>query len=413
MPEPAVYLDHAATTPLTPKARDAWLTAVEALSATPGNPNALHFGGRAARAMLEDARERLADALGCERTEVIFTSGATEAVALGVVGGARAVAASRPRSQASFVLGSGIDHPAVLEQKEPLARHGIGWENLRVGRDGVTVVSKEAIEDATERAAMTDRGEGEAEDNPPQVALATLGLVCSETGVIQPVGELAEEIALTGTGALVHTDATQAVGNIPFSFADLGVDLLSIGGHKFGATVGTGALVAKRTAKLFTDRPGGGQERKLRSGTQDVAGALSLSVAAQEAVADLATRTAHYTTLRDHLVRGLPRSVTLTSDAPAAPSIVHLSLPTAHPEVLLMEMDRQRICVSAGSACHAGVTRPSAVLLAMGASQEEALGVLRVSFGPQTEVFDVDRFLAALPTALERANQMDQYDALP
>ncbi len=413
MPETPVYLDHAATTPLTPGARDAWLRAVDSLASTPGNPNALHFGGRAARAMLEDARERLADALGCERTEVIFTSGATEAAALGIVGGARAVAATRPADEGSFVLGSGIDHPAVLEQKEPLARAGIGWENVPVGRDGVTRLSAEAVVEAAERAANEHGGEGGFAVRTARVALATLGLVCSETGVIQPVRELVETVSVLEPGALVHTDATQAVGNVPLSFTELGVDLLSIGGHKFGAPVGTGALVAKRGATLLTDRPGGGQERKLRSGTQDVAGAVSLSVAAQEAVADLAARTAHYAALREHLTRRLPGAVAPTTQASAAPAIVHLSLPTAHPEVLLMEMDRQGICVSAGSACHAGVTRPSSVLLAMGASQKEALGVLRVSFGPQTSVADVERFLAALPRALERANQMDHYDALP
>lgn len=398
-----IYLDYAATTPLSKQARAAWLDATDALAKTPGNPNSLHFGGRAARALLEDARERLAGALGCERAEVIFTSGATESAALGVVGGARGRAgalAANPAYQGTLVLGSGVDHPAVLEQRVALERHGIGWKNLPVARDGVTDVSAGAIADALQGVSAT-------------LALATLGLVCSETGVMQPVSELVETVGDLHVGALVHTDATQAVGNIPFSFSELGVDLLTIGGHKFGAPVGTGALIAKRDVALVSDRPGGGQERKIRSGTQDVAGALSLSVAAEAAVVQLAERGRLHNQLRARLHAGLPPTAAFTTEAATAPSIVHLALPTAHPEVLLMEMDRAGICVSAGSACHAGVTRPSSVLLAMGATPREALGVMRVSFGNETTASDIDRFLAALPHALERANQMDHYDALP
>lgn len=398
----AVYLDYAATTPLSKEARAAWLNTADALAKTPGNPNSLHFGGRAARALLEDARERLADALGCERAEVIFTSGATESAALGVVGAARgrkdALESTHP-VEGAFVLGSGVDHPAVSEQKVSLSHHGIDWKNLPVARDGVTSVSRAAVAET-----LVETNE--------RLTLATLGLVCSETGVIQPVSELVGVVADLDEGALVHTDATQAVGNIPFSFANLGVDLMTIGGHKFGAPVGTGALIAKRGVTLVTDRPGGGQERKIRSGSQDVAGALSLSVAAEAAVAHMEERGRLHTQLREHLRGGLPATVAFTTAAPTVPSIVHMALPTAHPEVLLMEMDRAGICVSAGSACHAGVTRPSSVLLAMGASAQEALGVMRVSFGNETTVADIDRFLAALPHALERANQMDQYDAL-
>lgn len=401
-----VYLDHAATTPILTSSREAWIEATEALSAEPGNPGALHFGGRAARAMLEDARERLAEALGAQRAEVIFTSGATESAALAIAGSLRAASA---RGEPGAWLTSALEHPAVLEQEKTAQSLGAVSLRLPTEQSGRAVVDPQTVGEVVAGY---------------EVAVGSLTMVCSETGVVQPLPQFVAALRSASPRAMVHSDATQAVGNIPLSFAALGLDLLTLGGHKFGAPVGTGALLVGRGVNLVGDRPGGGQERGIRCGTPDVAGAVALSVAAAEACSTLTDRRRHAKSLRERLLEGLPSGVFASADftglgagtdstgfgAECVPAIVHLSLPTAHPEVLLLEMDRAGIAVSAGSACHAGVTRPSQVLLEMGRSETQALGVMRVSTGASTTAADIDRFLSALPLALEQAQRMDQYD---
>ena len=398
MPSPAsdgaapgsVYLDHAATTPMRESARQAWLGAVEQLQKTPGNPGALHSGGRSAKRMLEDARERLAEALGADRAEVVFTSGATESAALGVIGAAKA-RANDARCHSDDGVGrntvavSAVEHPAVANQRQAAIEAGLKWQVLPVSSEGVTVLDFAGTQD--------------------EVVLASMCWVCSETGVIQPIEDLVKVGAVSGF--LVHSDATQAVGNLDVNFKSSGLDLMTIGGHKFGAPVGTGALLVKRGIDIVSDRPGGNQERKIRSGTPDVAGAVALSVAAQEAVSQVDARMAAHRGLRKHLVTALPSDVKETQVGCGVEGIVHLSLPTRHPEVVLLELDRAGVMASAGSACHAGVTRPSAVLLAMGRSETEALGVLRVSFGSSTTNADIDRLVAALPQAVDSAQKMD------
>ena len=375
------YLDHAATSPVCTGAERAWLKAVRELRGLPGNPSAQHSGGRAARRILEDARERVGLAIGADKNEVLFTSGATESDALAVMGTARG--SRRALANRSRIVVSGIEHDAVAKQKDVALREGFVWEELPVDAEGV---SDFQVHD------------------PGTVAAASMSLVCAETGVVQPVSALVDSVA---GAAPVHTDAAQAVGRIPVNYAELGVDLLTISGHKVGGPVGIGALVADRGVKILTDREGGGQERKFRSGTQDVAGAAAFAAALEESVAELSRRSARYDALRDRLIAGLPAEVSVTSAAAAAPGIVHLSLPTSAPEVLLMMMDREDVLVSAGSACHAGVTRPSEILLKMGRDESGALGVLRLSFGPETGPADIDRFLGALPNALRAAQMMD------
>ncbi len=380
------YLDHAATTPVRESALQAWVEATRALQESPGNSSAIHGGGRKAKRMLQDARAALADALGADRAEVLFTSGATESVALGVTGAALAKMRRDPKR--SRVVTSGVEHPSVAKQKDSPAGQLLQWTTLPTTFQGLTVVDEDLF--------------------PADTALATITQVCSETGVLQPV----EELVRIGqaAGFWTHSDATQAVGNVPVSFQESGLDLMSLGGHKFGAPVGTGALLVSRAADIATDRPGGGQERQLRSGTPDVAGAVALSVAATEAVEQLKERTLRHGKLRDQLLAGLPEGVHPTQLATSVPSIVHLSVPTTHPEALLMELDRHGVLASAGSACHAGVTRPSEVLLATGRSEAESLGVLRVSFGYNTSPKDVDAFLSALPFAVQAAKQLDALD---
>lgn len=389
------YLDHAATSPLRPAALEAWTRAQRDLAADPGNPAALHAGGRRAKRMLEDARERIGAALGAERAEVVLVSGATEADALGVVGAARGARAADPARDR--VLLSPLEHDAVGEQRDVLEALAFSVDLLTASRSGLVDLDPETLAGAA-----------------PRLALASLVSVCSEIGTIQPVRALVEALGAGGVLAgrpLVHTDAAQAIGVLGFDFRALGVDLASLGGHKVGAPVGTGALLVKRGVRILTDRPGGGHERSIRSGTPDVAGACALAAALEEAAVEREAFARRAVMLRDRIARGLPAGARLTIDpADSSPAIVHLSLDTSHPEAVLMSMDAAGIRVSAGSACHAGVTRPSAILLAMGASEREALGVLRVSTGPETSEADVDALLAALPVALEAGRALDALD---
>lgn len=399
------YLDHAATAPVRDCAVEAWLRATRDLQAAPGNPSALHAGGRAARRLLEDARERIGVALGAERAEVVLTSGATESDALAVAGGARGMRARDPRR--TRIVVSALEHDAVGAQRGALEREGFAWEVLPVAPSGVLRLD-----------------EGVLEALAPESAVVSLALVTSELGTIQPVAEAAGALA-AATGAelpvpadggpvrpLVHTDAAQAVGVLAVDFHALGVDLLSVGGHKIGAPAGVGALLARRGVPLLTDRPGGGQERDLRSGTQDAAGAVALAAALEEAVGERGALRARLVSLRARLLEGLPPGArpTLPADTPTSPAMVHLSLDTAHPEAVLFAMDLAGVLVSAGSACHAGVTRPSEAMLALGRTEEQALGSLRVSMGAATREADVDAFLAALPQALRAGQVLDGRD---
>lgn len=342
--------------------------------------------------MLEDARECIGAALGAQRSEVVFTSGATESDALGVVGGARLARRGDPRR--STVLLSALEHDAVKEQSEVLVREGFALELLPLGSSGLVDCDPELLE------AMAHR-----------LALASLVSVCSELGTIQPVAGLVEALGGGGqsTGRpLIHTDAAQALSLLPFNFENLGVDLASFGGHKIGAPVGTGILLVRRAMKPVTDRPGGGHERGIRSGTPDVAGAVALAAALEETLAQREEAYRHALHLRTQLLAGLPENARPSVDpANALPSIIHLSLDTTHPEAVLMAMDAAGISVSAGSACHAGVTRPSQMLLAMGATEAEALGVVRVSTGLDTTTEDIDAFLRTLPQAIRAGQALD------
>lgn len=384
--EKTAYLDHAATTPLSVAAQNAWVETVEALRTKPGNPSSLHSGGRFAARLVQDAREKIAACLGAEKSEIIFVSGATESDALGVLGAARAVRQKDP--ERSKIVVSAVEHDSVAEQETLAVSDGFDWLRLPVSFDGRSIID-----------------EGLA--GPHQLALASISMVSAETGIIQPVQELVEH--LDGR-TLVHTDAAQAVGSVPVDFGQLGADLLSFGGHKIGAPGGIGGLIVRRDVQVASDRRGGGQERKIRSGTVDVAGAVSLATAVEEVTSNLQARVRHFEKLRNHLSQNLPEGVSLTSDAPSSPAVAHLTAGTRHPEILLLVMDQNGVMVSAGSACHAGVTRPSEILLRMGRSEEGALGVLRVSFGPENTLADVDRFLGALPSALEAARRLDEFD---
>ena len=389
------YLDHAGSTPLVPGARQAWLDAQDALSRRPGNPAALHAGGRSAKRLLEDARERVGAAVGASRAEVVFTSGATESDALALVAASRGMRGADAGRVDVWM--SPVEHDAVYEQREVLRREGFTPQIFAVNSSG--------------RVEYTDLGPAEFE----RAALMSMTWVCSELGTIEPVGEFASFVhdALVDQAPLLHSDAAQAIGYCDVNFAQSGLDLLSIGGHKVGAPVGTGALIVRRGITMVTDRPGGGHERGIRSGTPDVAGACALATALEFAVEHRLERVQRAQKLRERLISGLPQGVRLSVDpATASAAIIHLLIPTHHPEAVLLAMDMAGVDVSAGSACHAGVTRPSRVVMALGYSENQALGVLRVSTGMETTVEDIDAFLRALPAAIRAGQALDERDRM-
>jgi len=379
------YLDHAATTPMLEAAKEAYLAA----ATVGGNASALHSGGRAARRIVEESRERIADRLGAAPSEVVFTSGATESNNLAVKGlywGRRDSDPGRRR-----VLVNPAEHHAVLDVIEWLARHEdaeIEW--LPVTPDGRVEV------DAVARA-LAEGGD--------DIALMTLMWANNEVGAINPIADIAR---LTHeAGVPLHTDAVQAVAHIPLSFADPGLTALSLTGHKFGGPTGVGALLLRRDASVVPLSHGGGQERDVRSGTLDVPGIAALAAAVTEAVDVQRTEADRLTRLRDQLIARVreivPAAVLNGPVADRLPGNVHFSFPGCEGDALLMLLDAAGVECATGSACSAGVAQPSHVLLAMGATVAHARSSLRFTLGHTSTDADVDALIAALPGAVERA----------
>lgn len=382
-----IYLDHAATTPLRPEAREAWLDAQR----DAGNASSIHGAGQAARRRLEDARERLAAVLGCEPIEVVFTSGGTEAIGLALQGLWRA----RKADADGIVLPDG-EHHAVLDT--------VAWLSAREGARVVAVGVDEHGRIPVERFADAAASGG--------VGLATAIVAGNETGTVNDAAGLAA--AAAEAGVPLHLDAVAAFGHVPVDFADwragarggAGLVALSVSGHKIGAPVGTGALVVSRAASLEPLLHGGGQQRGLRSGTLDVAGASALSVAAELAERERAAEAARIGALRDSFLarlRGaLPEAELLGHPEHHLPGTIHLHLPGAAGESLLFLLDQEGIAVSTGSACQAGVAEPSHVVLAMGRSETVARQVLRITLGRTTTADDLETLLRALSAAYRR-----------
>jgi cysteine desulfurase len=384
-----VYLDHAATTPMLPQAA---ATMAELLTQS-GNASSLHASGRRARRVVEESRETVAAALGARPSEVVFTSGGTESDNLAVKGifwSRRAADASRRR-----VLVSAVEHHAVMDSAEWLAaREGalITW----IPVDGVGRVTPDALRTAIE----TD---------PESVALVTVMWANNEVGTVQPVAELAA--VAHEYGIPLHTDAVQTVGQIPVDFTASGVDAMTITGHKFGGPIGAGALLLGRDVECVPVLHGGGQERDVRSGTLDVPAVAALAVAADVAVRDQPERSERLRTLRDNLIAGVSTTVPdalLNGDADLEPQSrlpgnAHFSFPGCEGDALLMLLDARGIECSTGSACSAGVARPSHVLLAMGHDEQRARASLRFSLGHTSTASDVDGLVEAIAPVVERA----------
>ncbi|MGN6274075.1 MAG: cysteine desulfurase family protein [Protaetiibacter sp.] len=378
----AVYLDHAATSPMPDEVLAAYAHALRIV----GNPASIHGAGQAARELLESGREAIARALGADPVEVVLTSGGTESINLAVKGmfWARNSGARRPR-----VIAPLGEHHATLDAVEWLARH----EGARI--DWVELDGEGRIRlDALAAALAVD---------PDEVSLVTGLWANNEVGTLQPVAEIVE--LAHRYGVPVHLDAVAAFGQVPIDVHAVGADAVSVSAHKVGGPVGIGALVLARTARVEPLLHGGDQQRG-RSGTQDAAGACAFGVAAARAVGELPlTRVA---ALRDRLVAGVLASVdgAVLRGAPGEgrlPGNAHFTFAGADGDSLLYLLDASGIAVSTGSACQAGVPELSHVLLAMGVPEAEARGALRITLGRDTRDADVDALLAALPDAVARA----------
>jgi cysteine desulfurase len=373
-----VYLDHAATSPM----RAVALAAYAGAAAVAGNASAGHAAGRAARRVVEDARESVAASLGCEPAEVVLTAGGTEADNLGVVGLHRARRAEdRSRRR---VLVSAVEHPAVSAAAAALAATDRAMvERIPVDRRG-------AVDVAALAAALAA--------DPAAVSLVACMWANNEVGTVQPVADVVA--AAHAHGVPVHVDAVQAVPGLAVDLAALGADTVAVSGHKVGGPVRSGALVVRGGTSLVPLLHGGGQERGLRPGTLDPAASAAFAAALAETVAQRSAEAPRLARLRDRLLAGVvervPEAVITVPDGDRLPGIAHLTFPGCDGESLQFLLDSRGIAASAASACSAGVLRPSAVLLAMGVPADRARTSVRFSLGHTSTDGDVDAVLAAV-----------------
>jgi cysteine desulfurase len=393
------YLDHAATTPMLPAA----VEAVTALLGTVGNPSSLHSAGRRARRVVEESREVVARTLGARPSEVIFTGSGTESDNLAVKGLYWARRGADPRRRR--ILASAVEHHAVLDSAVWLAEHeGAEVEELPVDAVG-------RVRPATLAAAL--------ERDPGSVALVSVMWANNEVGTVQPVAQLAA--VARSYGVPMHSDAVQAVGQVPVDFPASGLAAMTVTGHKLGGPVGVAALVLSRGVELTPLLHGGGQERDVRSGTVDVPAVAGFAAALESAVAGREQRVARLTELRRDLVRRLLEAVpdaVLNGDPGEEPDRrlpgnAHFSFPGCEGDSLLMLLDARGVECSTGSACSAGVPQPSHVLLAMGVPEESARGALRFSLGHTSTRADVDALLEAIGPVVERARRAGLATAAP
>jgi cysteine desulfurase len=376
-----IYLDHAATTPVRPEVLEAM---------TPffgprfGNPSSTHRWGREARAALDEARERVANCLGAAPDEVCFTSGGTEADNLAVLGGWRILKAQGKKG----VVSTPIEHKAVLQAVHQAAKEGAEERLLRVNADGAVDLA-----DAPGKIRAGD------------TALVTVMWVNNETGVVQPVAEVAQ--LAKAAGAVFHTDAVQAFGKVEVDARKVAFDFVSVSGHKLGAPKGIGAVYIRRGTALEPLFFGGSQDRGRRPGTENVAAAVGLARAMELALAE---RAAHWTSLqamRDRLesklVERIPDAVVHGRGAARAPHILNISVPGTDSESLLMALDLKGVAASSGSACQSGGVTPSHVLAAMGVRAEIANAAIRMSLGALSTDADIDRVAELFPALIAKA----------
>jgi cysteine desulfurase len=378
-----IYLDHNATTPVAPAAAD---RVAAVLRDTWGNASSVHHFGQQAKAVLDEARGAVAALLGAEPSEVVFAGGGTESDNLAIRGAAEA----REAAGRTHLITSGLEHEAVLHTMQALARRGFSLTLLPVDAQGI--VDPDVLRDA-----LTDR-----------TALVSIMHANNEIGTVQPVATLAA--LARARGALFHTDAVQSAGKIPVDVTSLGVDLLSISGHKFYGPKGTGALWIRRGVRLMPALTGGRQERNRRAGTENVPSLAGLGVAATLARQALTASAPRLAALRDRLERGILDGVPGTqvngAREPRVPNTTNISFDRVEAESLLIALDLEGIAVSSGSACSSGTLEPSHVLKAMGLPHARTLNSLRFSLGSGNTEAEIDHVIAVLPGLVEKLRSL-------
>ena len=385
MPKRLVYLDNAATTPVRPEVLEAMLPYLgrEAF----GNPSSAHRFGRTARAGLEEAKRSVAQCLGVEPGQVIFTSGGTEADNLAIIGSALA---ARDRGGPFRVAVSAVEHKAVLAAAHAVQH--LGGQEILVGVSASGVVEEEALDEALARG----------------VALVSVMWVNNEVGTVQPITRLAERCR--AAGVCFHSDAVQALGKVPLSLSDAGCTLATISGHKIGAAKGVGALIVRDRGAVEAIIHGGGQQYGIRPGTENVPGIVGLGRAVELAAAEQAESATRLGALRDELERRVlaivPDAVINAWQAERAPHVSNISIPGTDSEALLMHLDLAGVACSSGSACSTGAIEPSHVLTAMGVPRDLGIAALRFSFGRDNTAEDVDAVVSALPKIVEKVRAL-------
>ncbi len=388
-PDPHLYLDNAASTPTRPEAVEAMLPFL-GTSAT--NPSALHASGRRAREGLEHAREQVAAVLGATPEEVVFTSGGTESINAAIKGVA---IAQRDAGAGSHLVTTEVEHHAVLHSMHYLERFGFDVEYAAVDGEG-------RVDPAAVGAAIR-----------PDTVLVSAMYANNEVGTIQPIAEIAGEVRARshalGRRIPLHTDAVQAVSSLPLDVDALGVDTLSLSGHKFGGPKGTGVLFLRRGVPFLEQLSGGGQERQRRSGTENVAGAAALATALSLAQAERHEFVRVTSALRDRLLAGLleacPDARLNGPREERLPHNLHLCFPGVEGESVVRALDERGIECSAGAACTSGAWEPSHVLLAMMVPLEWAVGSVRLTLSPDLSAEDIDQVVRELPAVVRRLRE--------
>lgn len=377
-----IYFDHSATTPVDD---DVAKLMLEYMTEKFGNPSSIHSFGREVRKAVDEARGHVAALIGANANEIFFTSGGTEADNIALKGVALA-----NRKKGNHIITTAIEHHAILHTCEYLEKQGFTITYLPVDEN-----ARVRVEDV--RNAITDK-----------TVLISVMFANNEVGTLQPIkeiGEIAKE-----KGIYFHTDAVQAVGNYPIDVKALNIDLLTLSGHKFHGPKGIGALYARRGVRIEALQQGGGQERSLRPGTENVPGIIGLGKAAEIAKRDMEKKVAHITALKEKLMAGIQEKISdiKLNGHPTLrmPGNVNFSFRFVEGESLLLNLDLKGIAASSGSACTSGSLDPSHVLLAMGLTHEVAHGSLRISLGRGNTEEDIDYCLTVLPEIIERLRSM-------
>lgn len=382
-----VYLDHAATSPIRASVLELYVATLSEI----GNPASVHSFGQHSRQILEQAREEIAKAINCDRNEVIFTSGGTESDNLAIKGIYWDVNSKDPSK--NVIVSAAAEHHAVLDT--------INW--LVDSQNAELYLIPSDDQGVLDIAAM----ERYLEQNASRVALMSVMWANNEIGVIHPISEITK--IAKSYSIPVHSDAIAALGHIPVDFAESGLAAMTITGHKLGGPVGSGALILRRDQKLTPVNHGGGQERNLRSGTPDAASAAALALTITEAITDQENLAQKHKIMSQRIIAGVKQIasdvIVSAENAPRLPNNVHFRFPGCLGDSLLFLLDHDGVSISTGSACTAGVSGPSHVVLSLGASNDEAMGTLRITLGHSTKDQDIDAFLEAFPKAYQGAKK--------